>query len=516
MARHRKGGPLDRGTLTEVGLVLVAAALFVVLFTTTYREPAPPLTLTLEPAGEGVQERWSGIYVQGQKIGTSISRSADTAGGGRLLQDRTQLRLKLLGQTNDLTLASDVRLGPDGTIDSLLAQVRTEVKGLPVTLRAEGTRAGRGMSLDLYQAGMKITTLDLDEVPATPNTIYRSVVEQAPEVGKRVTVPWFSPLSLGRAEATVTVLERTEAALPEGGTVPAWRLRVEHSGQVIEALVDDDGERLREEEIEGGLGMRVVAETEEQALTEGWPANDEATVDLIALSSVPVDRTLPGGGRSLRRLVLRVEGPPAVDDLLARAHGEAWDPAERRLTIEVPQPTDAGLYPLPSQDRALLPWTRSTTFAPSDDKTVIRAAGKVVGDELLASHAARKLNHWVYSNLEKVPVAGVPQAREVLSSRRGDCNEHTTLFTAMARSLGLPTRMAAGIVYSESIFEDGAFYYHAWPEVWLGDRWVPTDPTFGQFPADATHIKLVEGALDKQMELMGVIGRLRLEVVQAG
>ncbi len=123
---------------------------------------------------------------------------------------------------------------------------------------------------------------------------------------------------------------------------------------------------------------------------------------------------------------------------------------------------------------------------------------------------------WTYGNLEKVPVASVPSALEVLQSLRGDCNEHTTLFTALARSLGIPTRPVAGIVYSETIFAEGAFYYHAWPEVWLGDGWVPVDPTFGQFPADATHLGLVVGDLDKQMEIMGVIGRINLSVVTAG
>jgi transglutaminase-like putative cysteine protease len=507
---------LDRGTLTELMIVLAAGALFAVLFATTYTEPAPPMTLTLDPAAEGVEEHWSGIYVGEQKIGTAISRSSATPDGGHLLQDRTQMKLKLLGQTNDLTLASDVRLAPDGGVATLLAQVKTEVKGLPVTLRAEGKRTNNGMELELYQAGLKLTTLELDEVPATPTTIYRSVIDGEPSVGKRLSVPWFSPLSLGRAEAHITVLERIDAPTPEGATTPAWRLQVEHSGQVVEAIVSDDGRRLQEREVEGGLGMRVVAETREVALNEGWPAEGEAAVDLIALSSVPVDRKLPGGGRSLQRLVLKVDGPDTVSELLSRFHGERWDPVTGHLTIEIPQPTDAGLYPLPNTDRAMHPWTRSTTFAPSDNRSIIRAAGQVVGDELLANQAGRKLNHWVYSNLEKVPVAGVPHAVEVLTSRRGDCNEHTTLYTAMARSLGLPTRMAAGIVYSESIFEDGAFYYHAWPEIWLGDAWVPTDPTFGQFPADATHVKLVEGELDKQMELMGVIGRLKLEIVDDG
>ena len=123
---------------------------------------------------------------------------------------------------------------------------------------------------------------------------------------------------------------------------------------------------------------------------------------------------------------------------------------------------------------------------------------------------------WLGRSMTQANVVGVPSALETLRSLRGDCNEHTTLFTALARSLGIPTRPVAGIVYSETIFEEGAFYYHAWPEVWLGDRWVPVDPTFGQFPADATHLGLIEGDLDKQMEIMGVIGRLKLKLISAG
>ena len=36
--------------------------------------------------------------------------------------------------------------------------------------------------------------------------------------------------------------------------------------------------------------------------------------------------------------------------------------------------------------------------------------------------------------------------------------------------------------------------------------WLPVDPTFGQVPADATHIKLVEGGLDRQVENHGLLG----------
>ena len=44
-------------------------------------------------------------------------------------------------------------------------------------------------------------------------------------------------------------------------------------------------------------------------------------------------------------------------------------------------------------------------------------------------------------------------------------------------------------------------------------QWVPVDPTFGQFPADATHVKVVEGDLDKQIAIMGLLGKIKLALI---
>ena len=84
-----------------------------------------------------------------------------------------------------------------------------------------------------------------------------------------------------------------------------------------------------------------------------------------------------------------------------------------------------------------------------------------------------------------------------------------TLQPALARAAGLPTRIAVGLVY-----EGGYFYYHAWPEVLLGD-WFPLDPTLGQYPADATHIRLLTGGLREQYRLGGIIGKLKIEVLES-
>ena len=77
-----------------------------------------------------------------------------------------------------------------------------------------------------------------------------------------------------------------------------------------------------------------------------------------------------------------------------------------------------------------------------------------------------RLKDWVYKRNRQEPTVSIPNALEVLQARNGDCNEHTVLFNALARAAGIPAKTVVGVVYLR-----GAFYYHAWSEVWLGG-WV--------------------------------------------
>ena len=44
--------------------------------------------------------------------------------------------------------------------------------------------------------------------------------------------------------------------------------------------------------------------------------------------------------------------------------------------------------------------------------------------------------------------------------------------------------------------------------------WLPVDPTLNEFPADATHVRLARGGLDKQATILPLIGRLRIEILE--
>ena len=146
----------------------------------------------------------------------------------------------------------------------------------------------------------------------------------------------------------------------------------------------------------------------------------------------------------------------------------------------------------------------------SDNPRIRTLAAEITAGAVDDWDRARRINAWVFARLEKKPVASLPSALAVLDARVGDCNEHTVLAVALLRAAGLPARAAIGVVWSEEL--DG-FGYHAWPEVWLG-RWVWMDPTFGQEVADATHVKLLAGGVERWPELAAFLGQLQLEVVE--
>ncbi|MGC9329211.1 MAG: transglutaminase-like domain-containing protein, partial [Candidatus Hinthialibacter sp.] len=122
--------------------------------------------------------------------------------------------------------------------------------------------------------------------------------------------------------------------------------------------------------------------------------------------------------------------------------------------------------------------------------------------------ASKAIAEWLYQNIEKEMRVTIPSAVEVLNTMKGDCNEHSTLFAAMARALGIPAKICAGIVY-----QDDGFYYHAWNEVWIDGTWFPVDATLNRIEMDAAHVKLAEGSLDSQSDIVKLIGNLSVEVL---
>jgi transglutaminase-like putative cysteine protease len=209
--------------------------------------------------------------------------------------------------------------------------------------------------------------------------------------------------------------------------------------------------------------------------------------------------------RDVRRLRVRLEGADLPGGDL-NGVGQSVD--GNVIDIRDPQSIQAG----PS-DPAASGYLGAEPLIESDAPEIRAEAEAAVGETKGTRARAERLTRHVNALLEKKPTVGLPSAREVLRTKVGDCNEHTALFVAMARSLGIPSRIAVGLVHAH-----GAFYYHAWPEVYVDESggrgyWLPVDPTLNEFPADATHIRLARGGLDKQAAILPLVGRLKMTVL---
>jgi transglutaminase-like putative cysteine protease len=211
--------------------------------------------------------------------------------------------------------------------------------------------------------------------------------------------------------------------------------------------------------------------------------------------------------RDVRRLRVRLEGADlSSPDLQGVGQSVEGDVVEITDAQELrPGPAD------PDVKRYLV----AEPFIESDAPEIRAEAEIAVRNVFLPGRRgqAEALTRYVNSIVQEKPTVSLPSAREVLRTKIGDCNEHTALFVAMARAIGIPARIAVGLAYVR-----GAFYYHAWPEVYLDEGagrglWLPVDPTFNQFPADTTHLRLARGGLDKQASIIPLIGRLKMTVL---
>jgi hypothetical protein len=437
-------------------------------------------------------ERWQGIFVGDKHVGYSVTREAVTADGGRVFAEQSVFRIAAMGAAQEVVTAGNAVTDAQGhlrTFDFLLSG--------PTRLSGRGEVRGDSVHVEIDAGGeSRAIDVPITEPPTLSVALPAQLRGRTLTPGERFTIPIFDPILMASSQREV-VVESTEV-LPNG-EVGTW-LRLAVAGSEVRRLVDASGETVREE---GALGLRTERMTREAAMQ----VDDGDAPDLVSISAVPVAEGFTDS-RSLVHVSLRVSGiePERIPD-----EPPLQDREGDQVTVSVPLWAELPSVPLiaPGSTEETSP---SPTL-PSTHPEIIAKAREVVGDAPDRKEAAKRLTDFVFSYVAKVPAIGVPDGLTVLRTARGDCNEHTALYVSLARAVGLPARIAAGLVYSDRLGE--AFYYHAWPEVDLGGGWVPVDPTFGEHVADATHLKLVTGDLAQQVQIMGIMGRIRLERIEA-
>jgi hypothetical protein len=457
----------------------------------TYIRPASVIALDLVTE-EGIKtgDEWFGIYQKDRKIGHAHTQTR-VEGDTYHVSEESEMDVLALEQVQRVGTVLNVYT----TRTFLLKYFDFTLRSGVSTMDIKGAVVGKQLVVDIITAGeTRKERFPLKEpIYLTPN-IRPAVVRLGLEPGKRYRFPLFNPATMSTEDAFVTV-ESKETLKVGDGEQTVYKLKESFQGMEATSWITQDGETIKEE---SPLGYSLLKETRTEALKRDKRGPAVDIIALVKIPSSPIEK--PGG---VKRLKARLSGAPLEGFELAGGR-QAWKDG----VIEIRSETSVSAYAIPYPGKDHLPDMQATMLVQSDDRNIREQAAKIIGKEKDAREAAKKLNAWVYEAINKQPVVSIPSAVEVLKQKIGDCNEHTTLYTALARAAGIPARMAAGIVYMKN-----GFYYHAWPEVWLGE-WTAIDPTFNQFPADATHIRFVTGDLAKQAEILRLVGKLKVEVIE--
>jgi transglutaminase-like putative cysteine protease len=474
--------------------------------------------LTLDPG-----THFYAIRMGERTIGTSSSR-LDTIPEGFRIDDLTQLDLLAMGEEGQAVIRTSATMSPTLRLLDFTFSLQSGAGAFD----AEGRVHGDSLLTVRIAAGgtePEEVRFRLSEPPLVASMLPIRLAKGGElRVGRTIRFPVFDPSTVSNRVVEVQVMEEAPFVVTDSATVdpatgrwspagersvPAWRIVERYGGVVVESWVDGDGRILRSTSPLGFSIQRTEFELARQARDDarGTPAGPDT--DLVFATAIASNARLDaaGGYDRLRFRLTGVElegfdlagGRQALEGDILTVTRERWADLEPGYALP---------YPRMDLREALEPEPLVQSGDPrirSAAEAMVRRGGRLPTDPKVV---AERLNDGVYRLLRKEVVFSLPSALSVLESRRGDCTEHTVLYVALARSLGLPARTAVGLVYL-----DGAFFYHAWPEVWLGE-WVAVDPTWGEAPAGAAHLRFATGTLARQVELARLIGTLGIEVVE--
>ncbi len=449
---------------------------------------------------------WYGLYMQGAKIGyaeTVLMRVTGPIEGWRM-QAMTTMIISAAGRTDTMTTI-DIRLFESP--GSGLYSSKLTIKGSTGDIVVEGKKEADEFIVESKIGGQSIKNVFNYPVDYLDSLYYlkQYVSSGMASVGDSVTTSFFeaTPPLTGQIHQQMKV-ESLDQYIFNGVPTDVYTVDwlIPEMGLAGRTVIDRSGNEL---ETTVGAGVLLKLENEFQA------KKLDATFDILSNNMIRPKKRIddPAELKSLKLIIAGID----IADILQTGFQTVSTDSAGMLAVEIKrQDVPGSVLSLPIESSRLRPFLEAGPYIQSNDEEIIKLARDIVGDEEDSYEAAKKINAWVFDNIEKKFTADISNALQTLHSRQGDCGEHAALSLALMRAAGIPARPVAGLVYWPP--GDG-FGYHAWTEAFVGD-WVMMDPSWDEDLINPSHIALTRGNLKDQVSiLLRVLGRIEIEVVEA-
>jgi hypothetical protein len=495
-------GPPARGEMPmKLSLLKYASCLLLAVVLTVVASAPCRATQVAKLNKPPLSERWFGIYVDNERVGFYHQKIAETADGYRMEGDGS-VRLKVMGFSKEATSREIYLVGKGLNLRSF--EIEQNING--VFSRLSGKAGGVLLRVRSESNGKrKETTYRVrgDVYPGLALNLYPLM--QGASAGKSYKILTFDPEDIKVKEVKISVLgeERT----PDGQ--PALKLRNDLYPFVDNDIWMDGQGNTMMESVRDGLVITKAEDSRALGAFVGMLAISRK--DLIYdFSMVRVEPPLKNQAR-LTGLAVEITGWNASLPLLQEGGQVVERGGEGRITVRTGSALPASVEKGAALDPPAEKYLKPADMIESDAPEVMVQARSLAGGKKGQLEVARALASWTADWL-KDSVDDGGGALTSLRSRKGNCQTHARLYTALARAAGIPTRFVSGLVS----LEGKGFLYHSWAESWLDGRWVSVDPTYDQIPADPTHLKFFEGHTQEDLApIIAIIGKIGIRVLEA-
>ncbi len=469
-------------------------------FRPSARQPFSPNYRTLSQLP--YKEYWTGLVFNGKRIGFShfSLTPADEKNGLYDIRSKAYLHIRFLMFDKKIKLKSFDQV--DDNLSLIRFNYEYDIDGHKLNL--SGQQADNRLEVKILTRGQIAHRI----IPLKDKLYPTSVITLYPVMYGLVLDRHYEFLVYDGETQSIAKVKQDILAYEESELFPgqAFKVKTRLHGHTVTSWIDLNGKPMLEMSLGGVLISFLESKSNAQKfLTSAAINKDEAFLNFSLIrSNLPIDN--PGAITSMEIVLSGFDSSFILpSDQRQRCHRRE-DKIFCRTDSKI-RKGDAGPLSQDADNRGR--YVQPSFSIPSRNPLIRQQAKSIVRETHDRLHQIGLLFDWIKDNIEQKPV-DVFTALDVLEGRAAECQGHSLLYTALARAVGIPTRVVNGVVYSK---EYRGFLYHTWAESLVDGIWMAVDPTFQQIPADATHIKFIEGELlTDLLPMVTLIGHIGIKI----